>query len=392
MAKKDSKSTTKPLPKGITLRSDGYYMGRFSFYGERHTLYDKDLKKLQRRLDDLRYELEHGLYAKESSITVDDWFHTWLKEYKMSSVKQGTIGVYENDYEFYIKKPLGKKRLKDVRPEHIQSLYNKLNAAGYSHSTIECVSVVLGGMFKQAYKNQIIRMNPVPLTTLPKASKSPERQVFTREQQRIFLEAAKGHRYGYIYELALSTGMRSGEIRGLLWSDVDFEKRVIHVTGTLLQDKGGFRRDLPKTQSSYRDIPMLDNVYQILKDRRLSQAEHKLLRGSDWKAVEGLEDLVVTTEWGTPVGRAYLNNGIHSIVEQIKEERGEPFEYITFHGLRHTFATRCIENDMEPQVLKTIMGHSKLSITMDLYAHVLMETKSKEMQKIAELFQEDSDS
>ena len=130
----------KKLPKGITLRADGLYMGRFSYYGERHTLYDKDLKVLMKKMDDLRYELEHGLYAKESVITVNDWFHTWIKEYKKPTVKQGTVGVYEDTFDSYIKEPFGKKKLKDLRPEQIQNLYNTLYSQGFSRNTIELVS------------------------------------------------------------------------------------------------------------------------------------------------------------------------------------------------------------------------------------------------------------
>lgn len=378
--------TTKPLPKGISLRSDGYYMGRVLYYGERYTLYDKDLKSLQRRLNDLRYELEHGLHTKESQLTIDDWFQIWMKEYKSLTVKKGTIGVYKDTYRAYIKEDLGRKKLKELRPEQIQALYNKLNFKGYSHSTIELVSVVLGGLYKQAYKNQLIQKNPVPLATLPKMNNTTKHRVLTAEEQEIFLRTAKKQKYSFAYELALSTGMRSGEVRGLRWGDVDFDKRVIHVTGTLVQNRYGFYRDLPKTTSSYRDIPMLDNVYQILKKCQEEQSERKILLGSDWRAAEGFEDLVITTDMGAPLGKAYLNNGIKTIIKRIEAETGEPFEYITFHGLRHTFATRCIENGMEPQVLKAIMGHSKLSMTMDLYAHVLPDAKSKEMEKIAGLF------
>lgn len=106
---------------------------------------------------------------------------------------------------------------------------------------------------------------------------------------------------------------------------------------------------------------MLDNVYCLLKERRIKQSEQKLLLGPMWKPAPKLENLVITTE--------------------------TDFEYIPLHGLRHMFATRCIEDGMEPQVLKAIMGHSKLSITMDLYAHVLPDAKLKEIQKISELFQ-----
>lgn len=375
----------KSLPKGITRRPDGRYMGRFSYYGERYTLYDMDLRKLKQRMKDLQYELEHGLYAKESEITIDDWCLTWLKEYKEPSVKQGTVGVYADTYDAYIKKPFGKKKLKDLRPEQIQNLYNTLKNEGYSRSTVELVSVVLGNMYKQAYKNQLIQRNPVPLATLPKMDPPKERRVLTMEEQVLLMDTLKGHKYYYIYELALSTGMRNGEVRGLQWSDVDFQKRVIHVRGTLVQNRYGFYIDLPKTRSSYRDIPMLDNVFVLLKEHKKEQLEKRLLLGQDWKACKGLENLVVTTDMGAPLGKSYLNKVLKTTTRKIQLQHPE-FEYITFHGLRHTFATRCIENGMEPQVLKTILGHSKLSITMDLYAHVLPDTKNKEMQKIASLF------
>ncbi|MCD8121284.1 MAG: site-specific integrase [Clostridiales bacterium] len=377
----------KKLPKGITLRSDGYYLGRVSYFGERYSLYDRDLKTLQRRLNDLRYELEHGLYAKKSQLTIDDWFRTWIREYKSMTVKQGTVGVYEDTYRAYIKDALGRKKLKDLRPEQIQALYNKLNLDGYSHSTIELVSVVLGGLYKQAYKNQLIQKNPVPLATLPKAVDTVRQRVLTAEEQEIFLQIARKRKYSLAYELALSTGMRSGEVRGLRWEDIDFDKRLIHVTGTLVQNRYGFYRDLPKTKSSLRDIPMLDNVYQLLEKWREEQSERRNMLGADWRATEEFKDLVVATDMGAPLGKSYLNKGIKTIIKHIESETEKPFEYITFHGLRHTFATRCIENGMEPQVLKAIMGHSKLSMTMDLYAHVLPDAKLKEMEKIAGLFE-----
>ena len=377
--------TTKPLPRGIILRNDGRYMGRVKNMGETHTVYGTTLKETQKKLDALKYELEHGLYAKESDVTVDSWFHTWLNEYKMPSVKKGTIGVYQDTYDSYICKPFGKKRLKDIRPEQIQKLYNTLFNDGYSRNTIELVSVVLSGMYKQAYKNQLIIKNPVPLATLPKFSVHKERRVLTLDEQNLFLKHATGTKYDYVYELALSTGMRSGEMCGLEWQDVDFSNRIIHVKGTLVQNRYGFYKDLPKTHSSFRDIPMLDNVYGLLKERRRKQMEQKIAIGTHWQPLDGLQNLVVTTETGRPLGKGYLNKEIAKIVKSLQEMDSE-FSPLTVHTFRHTFATRCIENGMEPQVLKTILGHSKLSQTMDLYAHVLPNTKVLEMQKIANLF------
>lgn len=213
-----------------------------------------------------------------------------------------------------------------------------------------------------------------------------ERRVLSKEEQQIFLDIAKPHQYYYVFELALSTGMRSGELRGLEWKDIDFQNKIIHVRGTLVQNRYGFYKDTPKTQSSYRDIPMLNNVYNLLKQRKKQQSEQQILLGSEWKPLNGLENLVITTSTGRPLGKGYLNNAIDTLTARIQKIM-PGFMELSIHTMRHSFATRCIENGMEPQVLKAILGHSKLSMTMDLYAHVLPDTKSKEIQKISSLFE-----
>lgn len=163
-------------------------------------------------------------------------------------------------------------------------------------------------MYKQAYKNQLIVKNPVPLATLPKFSAHKERRVLTLEEQTLFLKHATGAKYDYVYELALSTGMRSGKMCGLEWQDVDFSNRIIHVRGTM---------------------------------------EQKISIGAHWQPLDGLENLIITTETGRPLGKGYLNKEISKIVKYIQEADSE---------------------------------------FMDLYAHVLPDTKVLEMQKIANLF------
>lgn len=209
-------SIKKKLPKGISQRKDGLYMGRLMYAGERYTLYDRSLKELQKKINDLRYELEHDVYVKESEITIDKWYHTWLEEYKKPVVKRGTIGTYRNTYDSYIKKPFGKRKLKDLRPDQVQRLYNQLKEKGYSRNTVELVAVVLGNMYKQAVKNELVSRNPVFLATIPKFESRKERRVLTKEEQTIFLEESKKHYYAPLFELALSTGMRSGEIGRIL--------------------------------------------------------------------------------------------------------------------------------------------------------------------------------
>lgn len=372
----------KELPKGISQRKDGRYMAQITYYGKRYVLYDRSLKEIRKKTTDLRYELDHGIYAEEKNITIDSWFNTWLKVYKETTVKKGTVCVYRDNYNGHLRDIIGKKKLKELRAEHIQKIYNDLHKAEYSRNTIELVSTVLNGMFKQAVRNKIIKENPVPLATLPREEEEEERRVMTLEEQKIFLKYSEGSYLFDLFKTGLSTGMRSGELRGLEWKHVDFKKKIIHITKTLVYYNNEYLLESPKTKSSKRDIPMLDSICVLLKQHKKRQNENRLLLGDKWKPKEGLEDLVFTSETGYPINRDVLKQEMNQIVACINND-GIEFEHITPHCMRHTFATRCIENGMSYKTLQMILGHSKLSMTMDLYAHVLPDTKESEIQCIA---------
>lgn len=367
-------------------------MGRFTYSGERYTLYNADLKQLVKEMNDMRYEVEHGLYAKESNVSVQSWFDTWMQDYKKGSVKYGTFTNYQRVYDLYIKKKFGKKKLCDIRPEHIQRLYNGLQADDYSHKTISLVAIVLGGMFKQAYKNQMIQKNPVELATIPRdTGKRKEISVLSQDDQKIFLQYAAESPYYNLYRVALGTGMRAGELRALEWKNINFKEKVIHVRGTLKFHKGeGYRKDVPKTRTSERDIPMLDEVALTLKRQKKEQAELKISLGDKWKPEKGLEHLVFTSGYhrigfGVPVSNAALNTDMNKIVQQIRQKQ-ENFPDITPHTLRHTFATRGLENGIQPKVMQELLGHTSITMTLDIYSHVLPDTKATETQKIANMF------
>lgn len=378
----------KKLPKGVTQRKDGRYMGRFMYHGEQYTVYGEDARKTKKKLDDLRYEVEHNVYEKPSKLTVDKWFNEWMNVYKIPTVRVNTIRTYKNSYR-HISAVIGKKYIADVRAHDLQKVYNVLAEKGYSDGTIHTVRKLANGMFSQAYKNKIITENPVEFTgAAPKGKKSIRRYALTKEEQEVFLRCAE--RYAKelynIFCLGLCTGMRSGELRGLRWKDIDFKERVIHVTGTLIGDtKKEFFRGEPKTQSSYRDIPMIDKAYEALKDERKRQLHNKLRMGDKWQPLEGLEDLVFLSKEGAPRCCSHMGQTKDRILARMKKE-GYEINDFSVHSLRHTFATRAIENGMKPQTLKAILGHSKLSLTMDLYSHVLSDTKREEMELIKSAF------
>lgn len=379
MSSKDNK-----LPEGITLRSDGRYMARFVVDGERYTLYDRNVKKLAKKMQEKRYELDHGFYCKETNITVEAWFETWIKEYKENSVKEGTIEAYRQNFSLYIKPELGKRKLTQVRPEHIQRLLNNMTNK-YAPATINLTYIILGGMYKQAIKNKLLVSNPMTVVVAPKKKGTKKKiRVLSLEEQKMFLEFAQESSYYDMYIVALNTGMRLGELRGLMWKDIDFDNKVIHVQRTMRYFHGkGTVLDSPKTESSNRDIPMLDEVVRILKQHRTEQKKMKFYLGDKWK--EDFPDLVFTSPWGKHVSDTAVNADMCRIEEKIRAT-GIEFEHIYPHVLRHTFATRGLEKGIPPKVMQELLGHTSITMTLDIYSHVLPDTKAKELEKIANLF------
>ena len=365
-------SEGRKLPPGITRRANGLYMGRVMYKGVSHAIYDRNLGELKKRMTELRYSLEHGTYVKKSAITFDDWFGEWITTYKQNTVKQGTVDLYNKHYSAYIKKYLGDMKLVDIQAQDLQKLLNNMSSEGYADDTITLTYCVLSGVFKQAYKNELIPKNPFSLITRPKGKAKKEKVVFTKKQQELYMRYAERSYLRNLLQLAMCTGMRNGELRGLLWSDVDFKRKVIHIRHNLItSSKDGVKMDTPKTRTSTRDIPMTEKVYEILK-RQESEGE------------KNKDDFVFYAANG-PVSRKRITHEINVMLQNMADD-GIAFPYFTLHSTRHTFATRCIEKGMNPQVLKTILGHATLSMTMDLYSHVLPDTKAVEMRKVSKAF------
>ena len=363
------------LPKGIQQRYSGFE-GRFMFKGKSYLVHGKTVTETQKEMTELRYKLEHGIFVIKEKLVFSEWFRTWLDEYKKNRVKIGTYNSYEKYYRGMIREKLGQQYITDIRGDHIQKLYNEWIKEGYSLSSIKIASAVLNGCFQQAMRNGLIERNPVKLAELPRQKEKKERIAMTKEQQALFMEYAKESYLYNFFAVMLRTGMRRGEMQGLKYTDIDKKNNVIHVERTLKYMEGvGYFEDTPKTRTSTRDIPLTRDMLEHIEAQR-----------NYWgfKVVK-MNQYLFCNEEGGPISRERIQGEIDRTIKKI-QDAGYDFPRITSHVFRHTFATRAIEAGMQPQVLKTILGHSSLAMTMDLYSHVLPDTKTEEMEKIASVF------
>lgn len=380
------KELKQQLPKGITQRKDGLFMWRFQYEGEKYTGYARKLSEAKKALNDRRYEVEHGLYIKEDAITLDDWFKIWIETYKKPFIKEGTLYSYTGTYKKHISPIFGRRKIKAIRPEQIQKYLNDLvSVDGLNSGSLDVIYKVFSSSMKKAYKLGMIAKNPFDRVDRPHTKDTGgHHKELTREQQDAFAMRAADDYYFPAYRIAMCTGMRFGEVFGLIWDDIDFEKNIIHVRHSLKFVAGkGYFQETPKTKTSIRDIPITKQAVAILKEHRKNQLSQKMRLGQHWQEDKSLGDLVFTGRLGGPANASTVDRCIRKIAAQMIEE-GIIDETFSFHSFRTTFATRAIEAGMNPKTLQTILGHSSIQITMDIYARVEETTKASEMNMIAD--------
>lgn len=380
----------KELGVGLNQRKDKRYQARFTKQNGQRV--EKNFPKLTEARAWLNEQRYLDTMLTTGDMTVDEWYEFWIENYKEGIVKDNTTKNYKQRYQYNIKDSIGNMKLCDVKQLHCQRLLNDMFASGkYSHGTMELVQITLHAIFKGAVENNYINKNPAEGLKLQYRSsdEDEERRVLTREEQKIFKEYAKNTLYSNAYCLVLETGLRVGEIGGLQWNDIDFDNRCLHVKRTMLQDKkkGGFYYGTPKTKQSKRTIPLTNEAVFILEEQKKLQNKLKM-KSNDWN--EKWNGLVFTTVNGNPVGASTFRTMMIRIVNNINFDRKynsedndyEEFKHTYMHSLRHTFATRAIENGVQPKTLQKILGHSTISVTMDLYVHVTDEQSFLEMEKM----------
>ena len=350
---------------------------------KRKYFYGRTRKEVQRKLNEIIPEVQAGTYREPANITVAEWFTTWLNVYMKPSLRPTTWESYRYQVEGHIIPALGHLRLAQLQTAHIQRLYNdKLQGGrldgkpgGLSPKSVRYIHTVIHSCLEQARKESMITINPAGAVRLPKLEK-PEIKYLGTAEAAIFLAMARESKHFAAFYLALSTGMRRGELLALRWKDIDFEAEQLTVNQGLVRISGkGLVFQEPKTALSNRVISLAPAVAQVLKEHREQQTDGRIMAGA---AYNSELDLVFSNELGEPIcPRAFTR-----VFERLVKKAGLN---VTFHGLRHTFATLALQEGVDVKTIQETLGHHSAAFTMDVYSNVTAKMRREAADRVSNL-------
>lgn len=361
------------LGAGTRKRADGTLEKRFTIDGKRYSVYGKNTKEIEQKELEIKNKIKDGIYTDNRNLTLDQYFDEWLSG-KRNGAKGNTLKTYKSHYYKHISPRIGGRKVQKIERREILNLQREVSEK-LSPTTCNGVLRTLKIILNDAMHDEIINKNPAggikALKEPEKATETYHRALTEQEQKDFMQEMSKDYYYEFI-ALLLCTGMRTGEAAALAWSDIDYKENVIHVTKTVTYNEDGTATiGTPKSEAGKRDIPLNDTIKAVLSCQRKKLGN--LFPMND--------NRVFVSVYGGIVHNHAVNRSISDALTRL-EEQNKPIEHFTAHALRDTFATRYIEQGGSPQTLKTILGHSSLAMTMDLYSHVLPNTKQQEMDNL----------
>lgn len=322
----------------------------------------------QRLAKDFLVKLEHetreGSYVEPSSITLKEYLETWIESYK-SNISHNTERGYRVNIR-HICSILGDKPLQKIIPADIEKAYTQL-AQTLSGTSVLYIHRTLNRALKFAEKQQLLKRNPCIFVEAPKKNKDFKARFVLPDDIPKYLNAFKEH---YLYPavcLAMFCGLRRGEVLGLQWSDIDWRNKIIHVRHNMTDDG----LTTPKSGEA-RTVPLSDAMAKVLKEQRKRQQRfmEKL-----WDQYHRSE-FVITYDDGSLIKPRALSKNFAAV---LKKAGLKP---VRFHDLRHTAASLMIHEGVELKTISEILGHSSITITADIYGHIIEEKKKEAAQKL----------
>lgn len=358
----------------IYKRKDGRWEGRFRkgrneqgkiVYGY---VYAWKYREVKQKLNQLK--ANYDLRTDTTSLyqgTIEEWMTYWLEHIILKQIKTSTYASYQKKMSQHIFPVLGDTEINKITKKDISQLTSILSDKGLSNTTIYTILTILKSALTKAYTERLILENPCIDIDFPKIKKK-EITILTLEQQQQLEKVALKEIECSPVIIALYTGLRIGEISGLMWDDIDFKNRTLSVARTIqrISIPGNHLKTqivfgTPKSKSSIRKIPIAKNLLLYLSEKKQRTTSAFVIANKNKVAEPRL-----ITHW-------FKKNIVEAEVENIH-----------FHVLRHTFATRCIEQGIDVATLSKLLGHNSTKMTLDTYAGSLWETREKAISIIDE--------
>ncbi len=344
-------------------RKDGRWVVEiFHEDNTRKQYYVKSKKEGLEKLRQAISEREQGTLANGPHLTLKQYLEIWLEEVSKPAIRLSSYVKYRKLINGYIIPALGHVQLQKLTPRQVQHLYNQKLSDGLAPKTINSIHGVLHRALDNAVKWNYVSRNICDLVSPPRMVRSEIRPL-TLEQAHKLLEVVRGDRLEVLLTLALTTGMRRGELLALRWSDIDFKSGSLNVHRTVdFLAKYGYIETEPKTAAGRRKITLPQFVIEMLLLHREQQLEVKVKLGDTWEE----RNLVFTGLQGGYLNPRYLIKLLNKLVSNA----GLP--HMRFHDLRHSAATLLLSMGVNPKVIQEILGHSHISMTLGTYSHVLL--------------------
>jgi integrase len=362
----------------IRLRKDGRWEASIFAPTNRGTrkrvyFYGKTRGEVREKLTALMRDLDRGVTVPAENWTVEAYLAYWLDEVVKPTKAPKTYQGYELAVRRHIVPVLGRKRLKRLSVSDVRRLVGQLSDSGLGTRMVQYVHAVLRNALEQAVRDEQVARNVARLVQV----KTPTYDIgrgLTVAQAKTLLEAAESERLYALYVLAVYLGLRRGELLGLRWSDVDLDEARLQVTHTLQRVDRQLQFLPPKTRHSRRTIPLPPPCVTALREHQVSQDRERLAAGPRWQDT----DVVFATTVGTPVEPDNLSRSW----ERVRHATGEP--QARFHDLRHTCVSLLLDAGIPPHVVREIVGHSAIDVTMTIYAHASLDEKRAAMSRLGE--------
>ena len=358
----------------IYQRKDGSWSSQVSIEGRRLTKYFKTRKEANEWRQEILRQKKNGLSLAGATAQMSEFLANWLATAK-TSVRIKTYQQYEQVVRIHILPTVGRIKLEAITPNVIQALYNKKQHQNASVRTVRLIHSVLHRALHQAVMWQLIGWNPADAVVQPKLVRK-EMKVLSDTQVRNLLLASKGTRYEALFQIAVTTGLREGEILGLKWSDVDWKSKQIQVVRQAQRiNKVGLVFSEPKSAAGRRCIQLGVSMMDKLREHMELQNLERQFQGDKW--IEN--DLI----FPSTIGTLKDPRNLIKVFKQYLKKAGLP--EIRFHDLRHTAATLMLQMGTHPKIVQERLGHSDISLTLNTYSHVMPSMQEEVATKMDEM-------